>query len=123
MGKKITIDSATMINKVLEKIEAAILFSLDLDKIDIVVHPRSIVHGVVNYIDGNSMMLFSKPDMKIPINYALNWPNRVKSNINNIDLKRLKILISLMLVQKNFLLWVFLNIYMIKNFTIIDLLL
>lgn len=90
MGKKITIDSATMINKVLEKIEAAILFSLDLDKIDIVVHPRSIVHGVVNYIDGNSMMLFSKPDMKIPINYALNWPNRVKSNINNIDLKKIK---------------------------------
>ena len=90
MGKKITIDSATMINKVLEKIEAAILFSLNLDKIDIVVHPRSIVHGVVNYIDGNSMMLFSKPDMKIPINYALNWPNRVKSNINNIDLKKIK---------------------------------
>ncbi len=90
MGKKISIDSATMINKVLEKIEAAILFSLDFDKIDIVVHPSSIVHGVVNFIDGNSLMLISKPDMKIPINYALNWPERVKLNINCINLKQIK---------------------------------
>ena len=90
MGRKISIDSATMINKVLEKIEAAILFSLDFDKIDIVIHPSSIVHGVVNFIDGNSLMLLSKPDMKIPISCALNWPKRVKTNINSIDLKKIK---------------------------------
>ena len=59
MGKKISIDSATMINKVLEKIEASILFNLDLNKIDIIIHPKSIVHGIVNYKDGNSIMLAS----------------------------------------------------------------
>ena len=90
MGRKISIDSATMINKVLEKIEAAVLFSLDFDKIDIVIHPSSLVHGVVNFIDGNSLMLLSKPDMKIPISCALNWPKRVKTNINSIDLKKIR---------------------------------
>ena len=102
MGKKISIDSATMINKVLEKIEAAILFSLDFDKIDIVVHPSSIVHGVVNFIDGNSLMLISKPDMKIPINYALNWPERVKLNINCINLKQIKKLDFFDVKEKDF---------------------
>ena len=90
MGRKISIDSATMINKVLEKIEAAILFSLDFDKIDIVIHPSSLVHGIVNFIDGNSLMLLSKPDMKIPISCALNWPKRAKNDINSIDLKKIK---------------------------------
>ena len=90
MGKKISIDSATMMNKVLEKIEASILFNLDLSKIDIIIHPKSIVHGVVNYVDGNSVMLASQPDMKIPINYALNWPKRTQFNIKNICLKKIK---------------------------------
>ncbi len=89
MGKKISIDSATMINKVLEKIEASILFNLELNKIDIILHPSSIVHGIVNFIDGNSIMLFSKPDMKIPINVALNWPKRLKTNEKCIDLKKI----------------------------------
>ena len=90
MGKKISIDSATMMNKVLEKIEASILFNLDLSKIDIIIHPKSIVHGIVNYVDGNSIMLASQPDMKIPINYALNWPKRTQFNIKNICLKKIK---------------------------------
>ena len=89
-GKKISVDSATMVNKVLEKIEAAILFSLELNNIDIVIHPTSLVHGVVNYIDGNSIMLVSKPDMKIPIRYALNWPHRVEANIECVNLKKIK---------------------------------
>ncbi len=90
MGKKISIDSATMMNKVLEKVEAAILFGIDFKKINILVHPSSIVHGIVNYIDGNSQMLASKPDMKLPINYALNWPKRTELKINNINLKNIK---------------------------------
>ena len=65
MGKKISIDSATMMNKVLEKIEASILFNLPLSKVKILIHPKSIVHGIVNYKDGNSVMLASYPDMKI----------------------------------------------------------
>ncbi|PPR27548.1 MAG: 1-deoxy-D-xylulose 5-phosphate reductoisomerase [Alphaproteobacteria bacterium MarineAlpha9_Bin4] len=102
MGKKISVDSATMMNKVLEKIEAAILFSLDLDKIDIVVHPKSIVHGVVNFIDGNSLMLMSKPDMKIPINCALNWPKRLNVNIDCINLKKIKKLEFFDVTKKDF---------------------
>ena len=90
MGKKISIDSATMINKVLEKIEASILFNLRLNKINIIIHPKSIVHGIVNYKDGNTIMLASYPDMKIPINYALNWPKRSQINIKNICLKKIK---------------------------------
>ena len=90
MGKKISIDSATMINKVLEKIEASILFNLELNKIDIIIHPKSIVHGIVNYKDGNSIMLASPPDMKIPINYVLNWPKRRETSIKNICLKKIK---------------------------------
>ena len=90
MGKKISIDSATMINKVLEKIEASILFNLELSRIKIIIHPKSIVHGIVNYVDGNSVMLASKPDMKIPINYALNWPKRSQFNIKNISFKKVK---------------------------------
>ena len=88
MGKKISIDSATMINKVLEKIEASILFDLKLNKIDIIIHPKSIVHGIVNYKDGNTIMLASYPDMKIPINYALNWPKRGQSDFKKYMFKK-----------------------------------
>ena len=90
MGKKISIDSATMINKVLEKVEAAILFNLNFNEIDIVIHPNSIVHCIVNFLDGNSLMLASKPDMKIPISYAFNWPKRISSNLASIDLRKIK---------------------------------
>ncbi len=86
MGKKITIDSATLMNKLLETIEASILFEIDLEKIKILIHPASIIHGIVNYIDGTTHMIGSNPDMKIPINYALNWPDRAEYNLKNIDL-------------------------------------
>ena len=76
MGKKITIDSATMMNKALEIIEAKWLFDLDVDQIDVVVHPQSIVHSFVEYIDGSVIGQLSPPDMKLPIQYALTWPDR-----------------------------------------------
>ena len=79
-----------MMNKVLEKIEASILFNLPLSKVKILIHPKSIVHGIVNYKDGNSIMLASYPDMKIPINYTLNWPRRTKTNFKNICLEKVK---------------------------------
>jgi 1-deoxy-D-xylulose-5-phosphate reductoisomerase len=88
MGKKITIDSATMINKVLETIEASILFNIKLDKVKILIHPLSTIHGIVNFIDGTSHLVANKPDMKIAISYSLFWPDRVFTEINNIDFKK-----------------------------------
>ena len=76
MGKKITIDSATLVNKVIEVIEASILFNLSLKQIDIFIHPASLIHGIVNFIDGSSHFVASSPDMKIPISFALSWPDR-----------------------------------------------
>ena len=69
-----------MVNKILEVIEASILFDLNLNKIDILIHPASIIHGIVNFIDGSSHLVASSPDMKVPISYALSWPER---SINN----------------------------------------
>jgi 1-deoxy-D-xylulose-5-phosphate reductoisomerase len=77
MGKKITIDSATMMNKALEVIEAKWLFGLDVDQIEVVVHPQSIVHSFVEFVDGSVMGQLSPPDMKLPIQYALTWPDRM----------------------------------------------
>jgi 1-deoxy-D-xylulose-5-phosphate reductoisomerase len=76
MGKKITIDSATMMNKALEIIEARWLFDVDVSLIDVVVHPQSIVHSFVEYVDGSVIGQLSPPDMKLPIQYALTWPDR-----------------------------------------------
>ena len=81
MGDKITVDSATLINKVFEVQEASNLFEIPLDKINVVFHNESIIHGMVNYVDGNTISIMSKPDMKIPILYALFYPNRAKSKI------------------------------------------
>jgi len=86
MGKKITIDSATMMNKCLEIIEAYYLFNLKSDQIDVLMHPESIIHSIVNYKDGSSVCQFSEPNMQIPISYALGYPNRIKSGINHFDL-------------------------------------
>ncbi|MBI3864185.1 MAG: 1-deoxy-D-xylulose-5-phosphate reductoisomerase [Planctomycetia bacterium] len=77
MGRKITIDSATMMNKALEVIEAKWLFGLDVDQIDVVVHPQSVVHSFVEFVDGSVIGQLSPPDMKLPIQYALTWPDRV----------------------------------------------
>ena len=88
MGKKITIDSATLVNKVIEVIEASILFNLNLKQIDILIHPASLIHGIVNFIDGSSHLVASSPDMKVPISFALSWPNRSVTQVKLIDFKK-----------------------------------
>jgi 1-deoxy-D-xylulose-5-phosphate reductoisomerase len=76
MGPKITVDSATLMNKALEIIEARWLFDLSADQISVTIHPQSIVHSMVEYIDGSVIAQLSVPDMKLPIQYALTWPHR-----------------------------------------------
>ncbi|MCM8767516.1 MAG: 1-deoxy-D-xylulose-5-phosphate reductoisomerase [Candidatus Omnitrophica bacterium] len=90
MGKKITIDSATMMNKAFEIIEAHYLFSLNEDQIDVVIHPEAIIHGIVEFIDGTSKFVGFIPDMKLPINYVLNFPERVNSGLKYIDFSGIK---------------------------------
>lgn len=86
MGQKITIDSATMMNKGLEIIEARWLFDMDPDKIDVVIHPQSIIHSMVEYIDGCVISQMGVPDMKAPIAYALTYPDRVQTGVKALDL-------------------------------------
>ncbi|ANT63898.1 MULTISPECIES: 1-deoxy-D-xylulose-5-phosphate reductoisomerase [Prosthecochloris] len=86
MGAKITIDSATLMNKGLEVIEAHWLFDMPADKIGVVVHPQSIIHSMVEYIDGCVMAQLGAPDMRAPIAYALSWPERCESGIKKLDL-------------------------------------
>lgn len=88
MGSKITIDSATLANKGLEIIEAVALFQVDVGKIDVVVHPQSIVHSLVEFMDSAMVAQLSKPDMRLPISYALFWPDRVTSSFGRLDLTR-----------------------------------
>ena len=90
MGRKITIDSATMMNKCLEIIEAYYLFNLKSDQIDVLVHPESIIHSIVNYKDGSSLCQFSEPNMQIPISYALGYPNRINSGVGSFDLSSIE---------------------------------
>jgi len=89
MGPKITIDSATMMNKALEVIEAHWLFGLPVEKIDILVHPESIVHSMVEYIDGSVIAQLGTPDMCLPIQYALTYPKRVKGITERLKLDEL----------------------------------
>ncbi|MAT80731.1 MAG: 1-deoxy-D-xylulose-5-phosphate reductoisomerase [Phycisphaerae bacterium] len=92
MGPKITIDSASMMNKALEVIEAHWLFDLPADKIDVIVHPQSIIHGFVEYVDGSVLAQMGPPDMKTPIQYAMTWPERVDGcsrKMNWIELRSL----------------------------------
>jgi 1-deoxy-D-xylulose-5-phosphate reductoisomerase len=89
MGKKITIDSATLMNKGLEVIEAHYLFDLPPDKIEIVIHPQSIVHSMVEFIDGSIKAQLGIPDMKIPIQYALTFPDRVESRYQRVDFAKI----------------------------------
>jgi len=86
MGKKVTIDSATMMNKGLEVIEAAFLFKIDYKKIEVLIHPQSIIHSLVEFMDGSSLAQLGTPDMKVPIAYALSYPERIFSGVNGIDL-------------------------------------
>lgn len=85
MGKKITIDSATLMNKGLEVIEAKWLFDVDLEQIEVLVHPQSIIHSMVGYEDGAVIAQLGLPDMKVPIQYALTYPNRVKNSFPKIN--------------------------------------
>lgn len=92
MGRKITIDSATLMNKALEVIEAKWLFDLEPEQIDVVVHPQSIVHSLVEFVDGSCIAQLSPPDMKLPIQYALTWPDRVHGLAQVLDFsQRLKL--------------------------------
>ena len=86
MGKKITIDSASLFNKGLEVIEAAYLFDIPAEQIDVVIHPQSIVHSMVSYIDGTCMANMSKPDMRLPIQYAITYPARAVSSCQTLML-------------------------------------
>ena len=89
MGKKISIDSATMMNKGLEVIEASHLFRLDIEKIEVVMHPQSIIHSFVEFIDGSSLSQLGSPDMRVPIAYALSYPNRIYSGVDGVLLDKL----------------------------------
>ncbi|WP_316763712.1 1-deoxy-D-xylulose-5-phosphate reductoisomerase [Pedobacter aquatilis] len=85
MGAKITIDSASLMNKGLEVIEAKWLFGLDVAQIDVIVHPQSIVHSIVQFTDGSMKAQMGVPDMKLPIQYAINYPDRLKNNFKRFN--------------------------------------
>ena len=86
MGAKISIDSATMMNKGLELIEAHHLFGLPAERIDILVHPQSVIHSMVEYVDGSTIAQLGSPDMRIPIAHALAWPDRIETRAEPLDL-------------------------------------
>ena len=92
MGNKITIDSATMMNKGLELIEACALFSIEPSRVEIVVHPQSIVHSLVEYSDGSLLAQMASPDMRIPIVNALSYPDRISSGSERLDVGQLGVL-------------------------------
>jgi 1-deoxy-D-xylulose-5-phosphate reductoisomerase len=89
MGPKITVDSATMVNKALEIIEAVWLFGISVDKIDVLIHPESVVHSMVEFVDGSVVAQLGTPDMCMPIQYALTYPKRLKGISSHLQLDRL----------------------------------
>ncbi|MGB1873761.1 MAG: 1-deoxy-D-xylulose-5-phosphate reductoisomerase [Akkermansiaceae bacterium] len=89
MGRKITIDSATLFNKGLEMIEARWLFGIGMGRIDVIVHPQSIVHSMVEYVDGSVIAQMSHTDMCFPIQYAITWPERVSGSLQPLDFAQL----------------------------------
>ncbi|MFL2840878.1 MAG: 1-deoxy-D-xylulose-5-phosphate reductoisomerase [Pseudohongiellaceae bacterium] len=86
MGKKISVDSSTMLNKGLELIEASFLFDLPAEKIEILIHPQSVIHSMVYYMDGSVLAQLSNPDMRTPIAYGLSWPDRISTGVKILDL-------------------------------------
>jgi 1-deoxy-D-xylulose-5-phosphate reductoisomerase len=86
MGPKISVDSATMMNKGLEVIEAHWLFQLEPARIDVVLHPQSVIHSMVEYVDGSVLAQLGNPDMRTPIAHALAWPERITSGVDSLDL-------------------------------------
>jgi 1-deoxy-D-xylulose-5-phosphate reductoisomerase len=89
MGAKISIDSATLMNKALEVIEAHFLFQMPSEKIDVIVHPQSVIHSMVEYADGSTLAQMGTPDMRIPIGYTLAWPERMATPAAKLDLAKL----------------------------------
>ena len=89
MGSKITIDSATLMNKALEIVEAGRLFRMDADKIDVIIHPQSLIHSMVEFTDGSVMAQLSKPDMRFAIQYAMTYPQRVDGGLEKLDFRTL----------------------------------
>lgn len=90
MGKKISVDSATMMNKGLEMIEACLLFNTDPDTIQVVIHPQSVIHSMVDYVDGTVLAQMGNPDMRIPIAHALAWPERFDSGAEPLNIFSVK---------------------------------
>jgi 1-deoxy-D-xylulose-5-phosphate reductoisomerase len=88
MGRKISVDSATLMNKGLELIEACLLFDLAPEQVQVVVHPQSIVHSLVEYVDGSMLAQLGNPDMRTPIAHALGWPERLTSGVESLDILR-----------------------------------
>jgi 1-deoxy-D-xylulose-5-phosphate reductoisomerase len=88
MGPKITIDSATLMNKALEVIEARWLFQLEPDQVEVVIHPESVVHSMVEFVDGSVIAQLSPPDMRLPIQYALTYPDRAPGAVQRLDLRQ-----------------------------------
>ena len=86
MGRKISVDSATLMNKGLEVIEASFLFDIPADSIDVVIHPQSVIHAFVHFADGSTLAHMGIPDMRVPIAHALAWPKRMKSGVKALDL-------------------------------------
>jgi len=86
MGRKISVDSATMMNKGLELIEACLLFNMQPDQIQVVIHPQSIIHSMVDYVDGSVLAQMGNPDMRIPIAHAMAWPDRFDSGVAPLDI-------------------------------------
>ncbi len=89
MGKKITIDSATMMNKALEIVETRWLFDLPVEQIEVLIHPQSVVHALVEFVDGSVVAQLGVPDMKLPIQFALSYPARVEGPVQRLDLAQL----------------------------------
>ncbi|MDQ1311274.1 MAG: 1-deoxy-D-xylulose-5-phosphate reductoisomerase [Pseudomonadota bacterium] len=86
MGRKISVDSATLMNKGLELIEACLLFGMEPRQVEVVVHPQSIVHSMVEYVDGSILAQLGNPDMRTPIAHALGWPERIGSGVQSLDI-------------------------------------
>jgi 1-deoxy-D-xylulose-5-phosphate reductoisomerase len=89
MGAKISVDSATMMNKGLETIEAFYLFPVAKDQVEVLVHPQSVVHSMVAYVDGSVLAQLGSPDMRTPIAYALGWPQRLAAPVSRLDLAQI----------------------------------
>ncbi|OUU39435.1 MAG: 1-deoxy-D-xylulose-5-phosphate reductoisomerase [Cellvibrionales bacterium TMED49] len=87
MGKKVSVDSATLMNKGLEVIEASFLFGLPTDRIEVVLHPQSILHSAVHFADGSVLAQLGNPDMRVPIAHALGWPDRIESGAESLNMR------------------------------------